>query len=74
MMPADHAWRTLAGVDEMRWMRWMWRSGGMKFVAGENGRNPENKLPRLRLVHHETHMEWTSRELEIQVVGGEYLT
>ena len=29
----------------------------MKFVVGENGRNPVKNLPRPRFVHHETHME-----------------
>ena len=28
----------------------------MKFVVGENGRNPEKNLPRSRFVHHETHI------------------
>ena len=35
----------------------------MKFVVGENGRNPEKNLPRSRFVHHETHMEWPRCEL-----------
>ena len=35
----------------------------MKFVVGENGRNPEKNLPRPRFVHHETHMESPRREL-----------
>ena len=35
----------------------------MKFVVGENGRNPEKNLPRPRFVHHETHMEGPRREL-----------
>ena len=29
----------------------------MKFVVGENGRNPVKNLPSPRFVHHETHME-----------------
>ena len=29
----------------------------MKFVVGENKRNPEKNLPRPRFVHHETRME-----------------
>ena len=33
------------------------RNGGMKFVVGENGRNPVKNLPRPRFVHHETDME-----------------
>ena len=28
----------------------------MKFVVGENGRNPQKNLHRPRFVHHETHM------------------
>ena len=28
-----------------------WRNGGMKFVRGENGRNPEKNPPKLRFVH-----------------------
>ena len=35
----------------------------MKFMVGENGRNPEKDLPRPRFVHHETHMEGPRREL-----------
>ena len=35
----------------------------MKFVVGENGRNPVKNLPRPRFVHHETHMERPRREL-----------
>ena len=50
--------------NETKWTRWVWRNGGMKVVVGENGRNPEKKLPRPRFVHHETHMEWPRRELE----------
>ena len=32
------------------------RNGGMKFLAGENGRKSEKNLPTHRFVHHETHM------------------
>ena len=46
----------------------------MKFVVGENGRNPVKKLPRPRFVHHETHMEGPRRELGTPAVGGERLT
>ena len=46
----------------------------MKFVGGENGRNPEKNLPRPRFVHHETHMEGSRRELGTAAVGGERLT
>ena len=46
----------------------------MKFVVGENGRNPEKNLPRPRFVHHKTHMEGPRRELGTPAVGGERLT
>ena len=46
----------------------------MKFVVGENGRNPEKNLPKPRFVHHETHMEGPRRELGTPAVGGERLT
>ena len=35
----------------------------MKFVAVENGRNPEKNVPRPRIIHCETHREFTRREL-----------
>ena len=73
-VPADHAWRTITRADEMKLMRWVWRSGGMKFVVGENGINPEKNLPRPCFVHHEPHMEWPRRELGTPEVGGERLT
>ena len=62
------------GWNETKLMKWEWRNGGMKFVVGENGRNPEETLPRPRFVHHETHMEWPRRELGTPAVGGERLT
>ena len=62
------------GWNETKWMKWEWRNGGMKFVVGENGRNPVKNLPRPRFVHHETHMEGPKRELETPAVGGERLT
>ena len=46
----------------------------MKFLVGENWRNPEKNLPRPRFVHHETHMEGPSRKLGTPAVGGERLT
>ena len=73
-MPADHAGHIITGADEMKWMRWVWRNGGMKFVPEENGRNPEKNLPRASFVHHETHMEWPRRELGTPAMGGERLT
>ena len=73
-VPADHVWRTITRADEMKRNGWVWRNGVMKFVAGENGRNPEKNLPRPRSVHHEIHMEWPRRELGTPAVGGERLT
>ena len=46
-----------------KWMRWVWRNDEMNFMAEENGRNSVKNLPRLRFVHHETHMEWQKCEL-----------
>ena len=60
--------------NETKWMRWVWRNGGIKFVVGENGRNPEKNLPRPRFVHHETDMEGPRCELGTPAVGGEHLT
>ena len=51
-----------------KWMRWVWRNGGMKFVVGENGRNPAKNLPRPRFAYHETHMEGPRRELRTPAV------
>ena len=62
------------GWNETKWMRWVWRNGGMKFVVGENGRNPVKNLPRPHVVHHETHMEGLRSELGTPAVGGEQLT
>ena len=62
------------GLNETKCIRWVWRNGGMKFVIGENGRNPVKNLPRPRFVHHETHMEGPRRELGTPAVGGERLT
>ena len=45
----------------------------MKFVVGENGRNPVKTYPDLLFVHHETHMEGQRRELGTPAVGGERL-
>ena len=44
---------------------------GMKFVAGENGRNSEKVLPSLRLVYRENHLWRLRRELGTPAVGGE---
>ena len=57
--------------NETKWTRWLWRNGGIKFVAGENEGNPKKNLPRLCFVHHETHMEWLRHELRTPAVGGE---
>ena len=72
-MPADQPvapsqW--LMVWNETKWMRWVWRNGGMKFVVGEHRRNPEKNLPRPRFVHQETHMDWPRRELGTPAVGG----
>ena len=40
-MPPDHAWGNITGTNETKWMRWVWKNGGMNFVVGENERNPE---------------------------------
>ena len=45
-MPADNAWCTITRADGIKWMRWVWRNGEMKFAAGENGTNPKKNLPR----------------------------
>ena len=75
-VPADHAWCIITRADEMKRNGWdeCGENGGMIFVVGENGRNPEKNLPRPRFVHHETHMEWPRRELGTPAVGGEHLT
>ena len=52
--------------NEMKWMRWGWRNGGIKFVAG---RNPKKNFPRPRFVLHETHMERPRRELGTPVTN-----
>ena len=57
--PLVHAWRTISGMNETKRM---WKNGEMKFLVGENERNPEKNLPRLGFVH-EAHMEWPRREL-----------
>ena len=46
----------------------------MKFVVGENGRNPEINQPRPHFVHHKTHMEGPRRDLGTPAVGDERLT
>ena len=55
-------------------MTWVWKSGVMKFVAGENERNFETNLTRLDFAHHETEMEWLRCELGTPEIGGEHLT
>ena len=47
---------TITGVDEMKWMRWVGRNGGMKLVVGKRGeRNSEKNLLILHFVYHETY-------------------
>ena len=72
-MLADHAWRTITGADKIKWMRWVWRNGGMKFMVGDNWRNSEKNLPRLHFIPYETHVEWPRRELGTTALGGERL-
>ena len=31
--------------NETKWMRWVWRNGGMKFVVGETGETPRKTYP-----------------------------
>ena len=57
-----------------KWKKWVWRKSGIKFVAGENGRNTEKTLLRLCFVHHATQMEWPIRELGNPAMWGERLT
>ena len=35
----------ITGANEIKWMRWVWRNGGMKFVAREHEENPEKTYP-----------------------------
>ena len=71
MLP-DHAWCTITGTNETKGMGWVWNSGGMKFVVGENMRNLEKNLHKLDFFH-EAHMEWPRHELGTPAVGGKHL-
>ena len=31
--------------NETKWMRWVWRNGGMKFVVGKTGETPRKTYP-----------------------------
>ena len=46
----------------------------MKFVVGENGRNPKKILPRLHFVLYKTHLEWQRCKFRTPVVGGKWLS
>ena len=61
--------------NEMKRNKWdeCEEMGGMKFVIGQNGGNPEKNLPRSYFVHHENHMEWPRRDLGAPAVGDECL-
>ena len=56
--------------NEAKWMRRVWRNGAMKFLAGENWRNPEKNLPRLEFVHHENPHEVTETKTRDPSDGG----
>ena len=74
-VPADHAWRTITGADEMKRNGWDECGEMVEWnLRYENGRNPVKNLPRPRFVHHETHMEGPRRGLGTPAVGGERLT
>ena len=45
--------------NETKWMRWVWRNDGIKFVEGKP-----------HFVHHETHMACPRRELGTPAAGG----
>ena len=45
-----------------------------EICAGENGRNLQKNLTKLRLVHHDTHVKWPRREVVTPAVGEESLT
>ena len=42
----------------------------MKFVVGENGRNPAKNLPRTRFIHHETHLDLGGGKVVIILATG----
>ena len=73
-MPADHTWCTITGADEMKWMWWVWRNGGMKFMAGKKIIKKIINLCKLHFVHHENHMDWPICELRTLALGSEPLT
>ena len=53
--PTHHQGANKMKWNETKWIRWVWRNGGMKLVAEENGRNPEKNLPRLRFFLRNPH-------------------
>ena len=63
----------LMKLNETKWMGWVWRNGGMKFIAGENRKNPGKNLLRPRFLYNETHVEWLRRELKDPALGCERL-
>ena len=42
-------------------------------MAGENERNSDKNLPRLRFMHQKTHMELPKRELGTPAVGAAHV-
>ena len=71
-MPADHSCRTITGADELKYNEMNEMSDGMKFVAGENRRSSEKNCPSSHFVLHETHVEWSSRELRTPAEASDY--
>ena len=60
--------------NETKWMRWLWRNGGINFCVRGKRKKPEKYIIHSRFVHYETHMEWPRRELAAPAVVREHLT
>ena len=52
----------------------MWRNGGMEFLAGGNGRNPEKNIARLSFINHEIYMGVIETRSRVPSERGERLT
>ena len=70
-MLADDTWCTITGMDEMKWMRWVWRNNVMKLVMGKRGqimRKPtQTPFDPPRNPHGVTEM-WTWDRMQVTVV------